>query len=170
MDPATKSRVATGLTLILLGLGLYGMQYFEDLGESVVLTLLGGLCIAAYLYSRAYLLLVVGGIVLGLGIGSFGERSLYFLGEFSQIGLGVGFVLIYLIALLYQGRSSWWPLIPGVVFLLLGFRAWRRFRIFLFSEGWPLILVIIGALILLGAMGRGRRTRDKGEQTQGGQV
>ena len=53
MESATKSRVASGLTLILLGLGLYGMQYFDDLGESVTLTLLGGLCIAAYLYSRA---------------------------------------------------------------------------------------------------------------------
>lgn len=163
MESATKSRVASGVTLILLGLGLYGMQYFDDLGESVTLTLLGGLCIAAYLYSRAYPILVVGGIVLGLGIGSFGERTLLFVGEFTQIGLGVGFVLIYLIALLYERRSSWWPLVPGVVFLLLGFRAWRRFRLFLFSEGWPLILVIVGALILLGAIGRGRRTKQRDE-------
>lgn len=163
MEAATKSRVASGLTLILLGLGLYGMRYFDDLGESVTLTLLGGLCIAAYLYSRVYPILIVGGIVLGLGIGSFGERTFLFVGEFTEVGLGVGFVLVYLIALLYEGRSSWWPLIPGAVFLLLGFRAWRRFRLFLFSEGWPLILVIIGALILLGAIGRGRRTKQQGE-------
>jgi hypothetical protein len=163
MEAAAKSRVASGLTLILLGLGLYGMRYFDDLGESVALTLLGGLCIAAYLYSRVYLILIVGGIVLGLGIGSFGERTVLFVGEFTEVGLGVGFVLVYLIALLYEGRSSWWPLIPGAVFLLLGFRAWRRFRLFLFSEGWPLILVIIGALILLGAIGRGRRTKRQDE-------
>jgi len=64
----------------------------------------------------------------------------------SLTRLFVSVVQIYVIALLYQGRSSWWPLVPGVIFLLLGFRAWRRFRLFLFSEGWPLILVIVGGL------------------------
>ncbi len=154
-----RGRIATGLTLIVLGLGLYGMRYLEPVGESVTLTLLGGLCIAAYLYTRFYLLLVIGGIVTGLGIGSFGERTFYFVGEFTELGLGIGFVLIWLITLVYQRRSHWWPLIPGAVLILLGFRAWGSFRRFLFSEGWPLILVIIGVLILLGSIGRSKGAR-----------
>jgi hypothetical protein len=41
---------------------------------------------------------------------------------------------------------------------LLGFHAWRSFRLFVFSEkGWPLILVIIGGLMLLGTLGRKRK-------------
>ena len=158
MEANTRSKVATGVMLIVLGLGLYGLQFVEGAGESVVLCLLGGLFIAGYLFTRGYALLVVGAIVLGLGIGSFGERTLWLYGEFSKIGLGVGFILIYLIQLLYERRSHWWPLIPGGVMLLLGLNAWRKFRLFLFSEGgWPLILVIIGGLILLGAFRRPRK-------------
>ena len=157
MDAQRRSRVTTGVTLILVGLGLYGLQYLDRWAESVTLLALGGLAIGGYLYSRSYLLLVFGGIVFGLGLGSFGERTFHFLGEFTQIGLGTGFVLIYVIQLVYERRAHWWPLIPGLVLLLLGFRAWRRFRQFLFSEGWPLILVIVGVLILLGALGGGRK-------------
>ena len=159
MEQATRSKAATGLMLIILGLGLYAMNHFEETGQSITLCLLGGLCIAGYLYSRGYFLLVVGGIVLGMGIGSFGERQLWVYGEFSKIGLGIGFVLIYLIDLVYQKRSRWWPLIPGGILLLLGFRAWRNFRLFLFSDGWPLILVIVGVLILLGTLTKSRRSK-----------
>jgi hypothetical protein len=152
--------VATALMLIVLGLGLYWMQFLGETGGALVMTLMGGLGIAAYLFTRFRFLLVLGCIVFGLGIGSFGERHLFFWGEFSEIGLGVGFVLIYLIALLYERKSHWWPLIPGGVFLLLGFHAWRNFRLFVFSEkGWPLILVIIGGLMLLGTLGRKRKKK-----------
>ncbi len=156
METTTRSRLAAGLMLIVLGAGLYGMQYLAPMGESVTLTLLGGLCIAAYFYSRFYLLLVVGCVVLGLGIGSFGERTYSVVGEFTKVGLGIGFVLIYVIDLLYRRRSHWWPLIPGIILILLGFRAWRQFRQFIFSDGWPLILVFVGVVILLGALGRRR--------------
>lgn len=153
--------VATALMLIVLGLGLYWMQFLGETGGALVLTLMGGLGFAAYLFTRFRFLLVLGGIVFGLGIGSFGERHLFFWGEFSQIGLGVGFVLIYLITLLYERRSHWWPLIPGGVFLLLGFHAWRSFRLFIFSDkGWPLILVIIGGLMLLGTLGWRRKKKN----------
>lgn len=157
MDTKTRSRVFTGMTLILLGLGLFGLQYFGPLGQSAILLTLGGLCIAAYLFSRAYLLLVLGGILFGLGIGSFGERYLYVWGELSKIGLGVGFVLIYLIKLLYERRSHWWPLIPGTVLILLGLGRWHEAWTYLVSDGWPLILVLIGVLVLLGALGRKRK-------------
>jgi hypothetical protein len=145
--------------LILLGLALYGMQYIGDLGKSAVLLCSGGLFVAGYLFTRAYLLLVVGGILFGLGFGSFGERYFYVWGEFSEIGLGVGFILIYLIALFYERCSHWWPLIPGAVLILLGLQSWGKVWRFLLSDGWPLILVIVGVLLLLGALGRKRRPK-----------
>jgi hypothetical protein len=51
----------------------------------------------------------------------------------------------------------------GIILILLGFRAWRQFRLFLFSEGWPLILVFVGVLILLGTLGR-RRAAGRSRQ------
>jgi hypothetical protein len=148
------------LMLIVLGLGLYWMQYLEDTGESIVLTFMGGLGITAYLFTRFRFLLILGCIVLGLGIGSFGERHFLFWDEFSRIGLGIGFVLIYLIALLYERRSHWWPLVPGGVLFLLGFHAWHRFWVFILSgRGWPLILVIVGGLMLLGTLSRTRKKK-----------
>jgi len=148
--------------LILLGLVLYGMQYIGDLGKSALLLCSGALFIAGYLFTRFYLLLVTGGVLLGLGLGSFGERYFYVWGELSHIGLGVGFVLIYLIALLYQRRSHWWPLVPGAILILLGLQSWGKVWRFLLSDGWPLILVIIGVLILLGTIGRSRRPQKQG--------
>ena len=102
MESPTRSRVITGAMLIVLGLGLFGMNYFEQTGRSVVLLLLGEVFVATYLYTRGYLLLVAGCILVGLGIGSFGETSYLIVGDFTHLGLGIGFVLIYLIALLYE--------------------------------------------------------------------
>jgi hypothetical protein len=147
--------------LIVLGLGLYWTQFLGNTGEAVLLMLMGGLGIAAYLFTRFRFLLVLGCIVFGVGIGSFGERQFLFYGEFSLVGLGIGFILIYLIAFAYERRAHWWPLIPGGILLLLGFRTWNRFYTFLFSQtGWPLILVIIGGLILLGTLTRGRKKKE----------
>jgi len=161
MKVQSRSRVVSGILLIVLGLGLFGLQYVEPLSQSAILLLLGGLFVAAYLYGRSYLLLVFGGILLGLGAGSYGQRYLYVWGEFSRIGLGAGFVAIYLIALLRERRSHFWPLIPGAILILLGFGKWHRVWTFLFSDGWPLIFVIIGVMVLLGLLGRsGKKAPD----------
>jgi len=158
MQAQTRTRAVSGILLIVMGLGLFGLQYLEAMGQSAMLLLLGGLFVAAYLYGRSHLLLVFGGILLGLGAGSYGERYLYVWGEFSRIGLGAGFVAIYLIALLRERRSHWWPLIPGVVLTLLGLGKWHQVWTFLFSDGWPLIFVIIGVMVLLGLLGGRRKT------------
>jgi hypothetical protein len=150
--------------LIVLGLGLYWTQFLDNTGEAILLMLMGGLGIAAYLFTRFRFLLVLGCIVFGVGIGSFGERQLFFYGEFSLVGIGIGFILIYLIAFLYERRAHWWPLIPGGILLLLGFRNWHRFWTFLFTDkGWPLILVIVGGLILLGTLTKGRKKKKSPE-------
>jgi hypothetical protein len=157
MESPTKSRLTTGVMLILLGLALYSLRQFGGVGRSIVLIGCGAVFVAGYLYTRAYMLLVTGCIVFGLGFGNLGKAKAYFLGDFTFVGLGIGFILIWLIALLYQRRSHWWPLVPGVILILLGFETWGRVWRYLFSDGWPLILVIVGALIVLGALGRSRK-------------
>jgi len=157
MDRPTNNRLVTGAVFIVLGLALFGLQYLENLGKSMVMLLLGGIFIGLYLFTRSYISMVFGGILLGLGAGSFGEQYFYVWGEFSRIGLGAGFILIYLVPMLYERRSRWWPLIPGTILILLGLGKWHQAWIYLFSKGWPLILVLIGVLILLGAVGRSRK-------------
>ncbi len=118
---------------------------------------MGGAFLAAYLYNRAYGFLVPAGIMLGMGAGMVGADSLLDLGRPQFLGLGFGFVLIFLIALLYERRSHWWPLIPGTLLILLGLPDADRIFSYLYRN-WPLILVIAGALILLTALGRSGRT------------
>jgi len=155
---ANKKALATGLMLIVLGVGLYGMQFLGEAARPLLLALIGVAFVAGYFVTRVYMLLVTGCVMGGLGLGMFGEPRWFVLHEFTQIGLAIGFLLIYLIRLAYERRSHWWPLIPSLVLFLLGFQTWRKFRLFLFSpQGWPILIVIVGALIVLGALGKGRK-------------
>jgi len=158
VDSSTKSKLTIGVMLIVLGLGLYGLQYLGATAKPLALVLIGGLFLAAYFATRSYFLLVVAGVTAGLGIGLFGEPRWLVLHEFTEIGLGIGFAMIYFVRLLYERRSHWWPLVPALVFFLLGFQTWGRFRRFVFSaHGWPILIVIVGVLVLLGALGKGKK-------------
>jgi len=114
-----------------------------------------------YLFRRAYGLLIPGGILLGLGLGSVGESTFQSFGDIKGIGLGVGFVSIYVIHLIYVGKSHWWPLIPGLILIVTGFASASKDFDRLLSVGWPLILIFVGLLILAGAFGiTGRKKED----------
>ncbi len=158
MSKRDQGRIMAGGILILLGLGLFALQFVEGLGEAILLFLVGGIFTAGYLYTRKYGLLVPGGILLGLGLGAVGESTAFGIGDFTAIGLGLGFASIYVIALVYQGQSHWWPLIPGVILILGGLASASPALDRLITVGWPLILVFVGLVILAGAYGlTGRR-------------
>ena len=159
MEAATRSRLTFGVMPILLRLVLFGMQYIRDVGGQRRphrqrpsarrrLPLHSSQPAAGRLVHpvRSRIRLV-------------GERDFYICGWFSHNGLGIGFILVHLVALLYQRRSHCWPLIPGTVPILLGLRSRGRVWRFLVSDGWPLILVIIGVLLLLGAVGKKRKPK-----------
>ena len=90
-------------------------------------------------------------VLLGLGAATAFEDTLFRFGNPALLGLGCGFVGIYLVALLYERRSHWWPLIPGAALILLGFPDTERVFRWLI-DNWPLVLVLIGVLTLLGAL------------------
>jgi Na+/H+ antiporter NhaD/arsenite permease-like protein len=76
-------------------------------------------------------------------------------GEFDTVGLGLGFVLIYIIDLLRRGTTPWWPLAPGGVLILVGlaesspqFQTW-------FSRGWPVLLILFGLVLLVRTVREG---------------
>src|SRR5688500_13461197 len=106
MEPG-GSRALAGSVLVVLGLGLFALQLVGPPGDATALFLVGGLFVVAYFWRNVYGLLIPGCILLGLGLGR--------VGDLEAIGLGVGFLAIYLIDSVYRGRTHWWPLIPGVV-------------------------------------------------------
>lgn len=154
MDNISKRQVATGSILILLGIGFFALQFLEGFGEAALLFLLGGAFVAGNLFWNAYGLLIPGGILMGIGLGSIGELADLAFGDLSQIGLGLGFVSIYVIDLVYRAQTHWWPLIPGGFLIIDGLAAGNELFQRLLSVGWPLVLVFVGLLALAGAFGR----------------
>jgi len=159
MDKQRKSQVVSGVTLIGIGLLLFWLNSVEEIADSVLFFVIGSLFLGAYLYSKNYGLLIPGCLLLGLGAGTLLER-MNRLDEPWQIGLGAGFVAIFVISLLYEKRAHWWPLIPGSILLLSAFALGEDLMRFLFSGGWPLVLVAIGVLIVLGSFRKRGPSKD----------
>jgi len=150
MNKQRRSKMISGVTLIGIGLLLFWLNRVENIADSILFFVIGSLFLGAYLYSKNYGLLIPGCLLLGLGTGTLLDELNRF-GDPWQIGLGAGFVAIFLIALIYEKRSHWWPLIPGGVLLITAFSIGDELMDFLFSGGWPLVLVVIGLIIVLGS-------------------
>lgn len=150
-----RSQLAAGAALVVIGMVALALQYFEGPGRAVVLLLAGGAFIATYFYSDIYGLLIPGGILSGLGLGLLGEWWGTSVKDPNAVGLGLGFVAIYVIERAYRHRAHWWPLIPGVVLVGSGLGArfgdvgnilWR----------WlPAACVLLGLVLVVRAIRRG---------------
>lgn len=158
MTTENRGRVIAGAILILLGVTFFAMNFLGGLGLAAFVFALGAVFLAAYFVTRVYGFLIPGCILLGVGLGLLPEAGVSFAfgalaSGFGSLGLGVGFVSIFVIDWLYSGNFRWWPLIPGGILILVGLaRASEVFQILL-STGWPLILVVVGLIILAGAFG-----------------
>lgn len=153
MNDLTRQRIVGGIILILLGIAFLAQQFIHGLSDSVILFIIGGALLVAYFMRRIYGLLVPACILMGLALGAIGESTFIGVGDFSAIGLSIGFIAIYVIARVYQGKSHWWPLIPAGILLLVGIGALTDNLGRLVSVGWPLLLVLIGLLVLAGTFG-----------------
>jgi len=147
MRKSRRSGVVSGITLIVVGLLLFWLDRADYVGQELVFFVVGSVFLGAYLYGKNYGLLIPGCILLGLGAGHT-LRNIERIEQPWMVGLGAGFIAIFVIALLYEKRSHWWPLIPGGVLLINAFSSIQRLMNFLF-ENWPLLLVVIGVFILL---------------------
>jgi len=159
-----RQRLIAGLTLILLGLALFALDRIEGLGQAAVFFLVGGAFLAAYLARREYGFLIPAGVLLGLGLGKIGRHGLLgFADNPLPFGLGCGFVSIWVIALLYQRRSPWWPLIPGAILILVGLpdtEVWLQ----AVRDNWPLLLVVAGVIVLLAGLLGPKHPREGGRE------
>ena len=153
MAKPDRQKFTAGIVLVLFGLGFFLVQRLDAIGNEVVMLIIGAAFLVAYLFQKAYGLLVPAGILLGLGTGQMLQGQYWWANDGIQLGLGMGFLSIYVIAKLYQRDSHWWPLIPGVILVVIGLpRTARVFRVLF--DNWPLILVVIGLIVLIGAFRR----------------
>ena len=164
MKRRDKGKIIAGIILILLGLSLSGINIFAGFRGNTILLLLGGLFIAWYFYNNAYGLLIPGCILTGLALSSIGNHYFWNSPYNSQLGIGIGFIAVFVIDLINNGKSHWWPLIPGgiMVFTALGQGAFGLRN--LFRMAWPVILIILGLWIIAKSTGILKCKEEENEQ------
>lgn len=154
MDQQNRGRIIAGAVLILLGVAFFAMQFLGSVGSAAILFAVGVIFLAAYFYTRTYGFLIPGCILAGLALGQLaGQAGMFSFTGLSGIGLGIGFLAIFVIDWLYAQNMRWWPLIPGGILVVTGLASANENLQVLLQKGWPLILVVIGLIVLAGAFG-----------------
>lgn len=153
-----------GAVLITIGAGLLLGQLFGD-AEQYVLLGIGVVLLVIFAVSRNPGTLIGGGIVTGLGLGVIGATVLEdeVAGAAVLFGLGGGFIAVWLIGLLMRiEETRFWPLIPGAILIVIGMVVLAGTEAETFEVIWPILLIGLGVIVLIGAV-LGRRT-DRGDE------
>lgn len=147
-----QRRVLSGVILIIIGIVFLVAQRYRIGGEAVVAAI-GIAFLAAFAYTRNYGYLVPGGIMTGLGLGILYQA--YRGGDTGWavvLGLGLGFVGIYVVDVLTRGQrpGRWWPLVPGGILTAIGLlqATGQPGLIGTIARWWPLMLIAIGLWLL----------------------
>lgn len=157
MEELQKRQLISGSVLILIGIAMYLLKAQNHISYPALLVLLGTGFLGAYFYFRNYGYLVPGCVLLGFGSGNMWADSAFAFGKPTFIGMGAGFVGIYVIALAYERRTHWWPLIPGLILMAIGIGFQGGIEWLL--QNWPLILVLVGTILVLSALIRPRTSK-----------
>jgi hypothetical protein len=160
---SSRGRLIPGLILILLGIGFLLKEYFE-IGPGLILLFFGAVFLLPYLFTRWYGMLVPGLLLTGLGIGMLFERGMR-TDITAPLGLGLGFIAIFVVDFVATRVVRWWPLVPGVVLTFVGIvEAIPEANLWL-QRGWPVLLIVLGLLVLATGFVRPRpETKDAGVQ------
>ncbi len=164
MEQQRKGTVVGGIVLVGVGVALLVGQFAGDSGGPLVLAGLGGGFLVAHGFTRTYGLLVPGGILTGLGLGTLAEQTGVTAVEPVLVGLGAGFLAVWAIDTFITRTgppAGWWPLVPGGIVLFIGLAP-------LFGDDQRLVPLAIGlAFMAVGAVlvirGMGKQRAD--EQT-----
>jgi hypothetical protein len=157
-----RDRFLIGAALIAFGALALAAQLVKS--EQVGLILMPGVAaifVAWGLATRNPGLMIPGGIIGGLGLGSVLQAGP--LAQFEQgsegaggvflLSLALGFVAVTMLSRLFTSYTHWWALIPGAILSALGGAiladglALRALE--LLGVAWPVVLVGFGLYVLL---------------------
>ena len=164
LNSPVRRNLAAGLALIAFGvLTLLGQLQLTLHVELLILPALALIFLAWGLITRIFGLLIPGGILAGIALGSYlVERPLAAAAEPIQGGVfllafAVGWFLIVLLSpFAPSSRHSsfrWWPLVPGSILALIGallLAGDAEMRILtLLGYAWPIVLMALGVWLIL---------------------
>lgn len=154
---ATVDRRSTaGIILVVLGLMFLAAQWFDFAGAAV-LGALSVFFVVIYATTRKYGFLIpgmiLGGLAIGVGLQEYGYDPS---GGTVVLGLGAGFIAIYLVNVLVQSPASWWPLIPGGILSVVGVTqlAEGTAAAETIARLWPVGLIVAGVIVLIATFVR----------------
>ena len=149
-----RAAVTLGSVLIVIGAVLLAGRFSDTVAAGDPALWIGLGFLTWWAFSGSYGLLVPAGVLTGLGVGLMLDHAEFY-GNPVALGLGVGFLAIYALdALRRQRSSSWWPLVPGAVLVVVGLLQNTSGWDSLGELGWPLFLIVIGIIIIGGALSR----------------
>ena len=153
-----RSPLTFGAVLVVVGVVLLAYRFSDTLAAGSAPLVIGLGFITWWAMSGNFGLLVPGGVLGGIGLGMVFDAA-GTSGDGVPLGLGLGFLAIYVLdAVRRREWSRWWPLVPGVVLVVVGLfsntSAWDT----LGGYGWPLILIVVGVVVLVVGLSR-RGTR-----------
>jgi LiaI-LiaF-like transmembrane region len=162
MARTRKSNLAAGVILVVVGGVLLVTRFaLMNTAPAWLLGLGVGLALIA-IVSSSYHALVGGMVLLGLGAGMvLGDHGLAGMssGAWIQLGLGAGFIGIWVLALILRLNRHWWPLVPGSILLVLGGARYLRNVAVIPPQAmiavrtwWPAALVVVGVWVLVRAL------------------
>lgn len=149
-----NAAVTFGAVLVVVGAVLLGARFNDVVAAGGPALWIGLGFLTWWAFSGNYGLLLPAGALTGLGVGLMLDHVAFY-GNPVALGLGVGFLAIYALdALRRQRSSSWWPLVPGAVLVVVGLLQNTSGWDSLGELGWPLFLIVIGIIIIGGALSR----------------
>ncbi len=154
---SVDNRWVTGAILILVG-GFLLISQLVDIPNfgDLFLPALGAIFLLWGIFSRNSGLLIPGGILTGIGAGSYlmdvlpasgdGEGGIFL------VSLGGGFALITLLSMVFTRDRHLWALIPGGILaviggaILIGGQALQALEFA--GKYWPVILIVVGLYVI----------------------
>ncbi|MEM8859996.1 MAG: hypothetical protein AAGD96_16830 [Chloroflexota bacterium] len=153
-----NNSVVTGIGLVALGI-VFLISQFVNFNGLFFLLLLGLGFIGWGILGRTKGLLIPGGILFGIGLGTVLNETPFAArlegdaeGALFLIGFAIGWASITVLTKLFFNDFQWWPLIPGGIMAVIGLGLLTDGAL-LESVGsigrwWPLILIAIGVSIV----------------------
>ena len=153
-----NNSVVSGIGLVALGV-IFLISQFVEFNGLYFLLLLGLGFIGWSVIGRNKGLMIPGGILFGIGLGTVLNESAFATrlegdaeGALFLLGFAVGWFLITVLTKLFFNDFQWWPMIPGGIMALIGLGLLTDGALLQtigsIGRWWPLILIAIGISIV----------------------